>query len=581
MIRPMRKFTQIPAIGQALLLGLGLSASAATMADLDSTIDELTELSYQASTSEVASKLATLLEGLDNANPSQQARILYLQVRLLGLKGQYQQSLELADQALTNSFPPDRALPLTRLAANIAVNAGRQELAFEYLRQALLLLETKDEPFEHAGILGLSSQLQIEAGNGERAVAHALAGLKQAERVDDPRIQCAAAARAAAALIADQAAERALAVALPAIPGCRQTGEAALIGSALNEVAHAYIELGETSLVGPLLDEAEALLAGHYHQGAMFSRLLALRWLLAEGRPRDVLDAGQALSNEFEHLGLWRRLDDTLEVKALAHLQLNDTAASYQARQHQLMARERYLDRERLLNLAHAEIDFEARRGQQQLTLLQEQARVNDLRDQARRGQLRLRILTTGLAATMLILLGLLLGHALTERRHFRRMAQHDGLTGLPNHSSFFSILDDHIQRADHSGQTVSLILADIDHFKPINDQYGHQFGDRVLKATAHELQLAFSGHGITGRIGGEEFAVCLPGVHAARARALTERMRASLDRVSSDALPRRVTLSFGIAELKPGETSEQLRARADHALYAAKDRGRNQVMLA
>lgn len=577
----MGQFTRIPFLGQALLLGLGLLASAASMADLDLAIDELTELSYQAPNSKVAGQLAPLLERLDEASPSQQARIRYLQVRLLGLQGQYQQGLELADQALSNSVPPEQALPLTRLAANVAVNAERQELAFEYLRQALLLLETHDEPLEHAVILGLSSQLQIEAGNGEQAVAHALAGLKQAERIDNPRIHCTAAARAAAALIADQAADRALAITIPAIPGCRLTGEAALIGSILNEAANAYLELGQTAPVGPLLDEAEALLTGHYHQGALLSRLLALRLLLAEDRPEAALELSRLLSAEFERLGLWRQLNDTLEVEAQAYFQLNDTASSYQARQRQLMARQRYLDRERLLTLAYAEVDFEARRGQQQLTLLHEQARINNLRNQARRVQLRLRLMITGLAVTTIILLGLLLGHSLTERRHFRRLAHHDGLTDLPNHSSFFANLDQQICRAGHNRQALSLVLADIDHFKAINDQYGHHLGDRVLKATARELHAAFSQHGFTGRIGGEEFAVCLPGVYAARARALTEVMQASLDRVCRDEVPSRITLSFGIAELKPGETSEQLRARADQALYAAKDRGRNQVVLA
>lgn len=579
----MTHFINMRASCLSLLFGAAALAGAVAAAesDFDSAIDRLTRLSYQTSTTEMARQVAPLMDRLDEASPSQRARILYLQARLLGLQGQYQQSLELTDQALAEAIPNDRALPLTRLAANIAVNAGRPEMAFEYLRRALSLLETVEEPFEHASVLGLSSQLQIEAGNSDWAVVHAQAGLAQAKRTDDPRSHCAAAIRAAAALIANRTADQALAIAMPAMPGCRQTGDAVLIGSILNEVANAYLELGETLPVGPLLDEAEALLTGYYHQGALFSRVLALRWLLAEDRPATALESSEPLIAELERLALWRRLDDALEIKARAHLALSDAQASYDARRRQLIARQSYIGRESLLKLAHAEIDFEATRGQQQLTFLQEQARVNALQDQARQSQLRLRLFYTGLAVTVLVLLGLLLFHAITERRHFRRLARHDGLTGLPNHGSFFSHLNAEVQRADHGDRNLSLVLADIDHFKSINDHCGHQLGDAVLRQTARTMQSAFDGQGVTGRIGGEEFAVCLPGVNAAKARAMTEVMRVSLAQVSSADWVKPVTLSFGIAEHRPGETGEQLRSRADNALYAAKQRGRNQVMLA
>jgi diguanylate cyclase (GGDEF)-like protein len=548
---------------------------------LDALIEKTTRSSQSAPLEQTGPLLDKLLARLDEADPAQRAQIRYLQIRWLGLGGQYEQSLILADQALAESPPPDQAVALYRLAANIAIYAGQQEQAFRYLNRAFDTLATHDNAREHAAILLLSSQLQSEAGNTARAVEHALTGVQLSQQVDDLRIQCGMPVWAAAALTADGQAERALEVGLPALPTCRQVNDPSLIGSLLNKLADAYLSLGLTEPVGPMLDEAEALMTGHYEEGARFSRLLAARWLLAEGRPRAALEQARALVSEFERLGLWRRLDATLEVQARALAELGEQEGHYRARQQQLIARERFLDHSRLLSLANAEVSLEARRNQRELALLNEQARVSALREQTDQAELRLRLMLTGLVGTVLVLLSTLLWLAGRERRHYVRLAEHDGLTGIANHSCFFARLERQIEAFRAGTPGLSLVLADIDHFKRINDRLGHPAGDAILRQTAAALDSVFADHGFSGRIGGEEFAVCLPGLSAIQARQLAEKLRAELFRHGVGDGSCRLSLSFGIAELKHGESPAELRARADQALYAAKRRGRDQIMLA
>lgn len=129
----------------------------------------------------------------------------------------------------------------------------------------------------------------------------------------------------------------------------------------------------------------------------------------------------------------------------------------------------------------------------------------------------------------------------------------------------------------------VSLVIADIDHFKSINDGYGHATGDRVISAFANFLRSALSDHHVAGRIGGEEFAIVLPGTNLVAARLFAEGVRGIAGGLSVEGLPQtlRFTASFGVAELARGESLADLMQRADQALYDAKKSGRDRVRVA
>jgi diguanylate cyclase (GGDEF)-like protein len=128
--------------------------------------------------------------------------------------------------------------------------------------------------------------------------------------------------------------------------------------------------------------------------------------------------------------------------------------------------------------------------------------------------------------------------------------------------------------------QPGTLILADLDRFKLVNDSYGHHTGDEVIRQFARVLKDVMPNRAVAGRLGGEEFVVFLPSTDLEEARVVAHGMRAAMMSQKIDGLAEqaRVTSSFGVAAIAKGEPLEQAMQRADKALYAAKENGRNRV---
>ena len=173
-------------------------------------------------------------------------------------------------------------------------------------------------------------------------------------------------------------------------------------------------------------------------------------------------------------------------------------------------------------------------------------------------------------------------GEAVLRARLFEqaeRLATTDGLTGLLNHRMFQARLEEHLARAERYGKGLSLILCDIDHFKSVNDTYGHPAGDEVLRGVARTLAREARQTDLVARYGGEEFALVMPETDAAGALVIAERIRERVGRmtVQSERGPLRVTLSLGIATFPADAAGKaQIVERADACLYHAKRHGRN-----
>lgn len=158
-----------------------------------------------------------------------------------------------------------------------------------------------------------------------------------------------------------------------------------------------------------------------------------------------------------------------------------------------------------------------------------------------------------------------------------------DPLTGVNNRRSFDIILASQVAALRYSTQPLSLILADIDHFKAINDRYGHPVGDDVLKWFAKVLTANLKGRDTVARYGGEEFAVILPQTPLENAFKIAAQIKAQLEsqfwqKPDAPNTMLRVTASFGVAQLSQGEGTSSLISRADAKLYQAKADGRNRV---
>ncbi len=161
-----------------------------------------------------------------------------------------------------------------------------------------------------------------------------------------------------------------------------------------------------------------------------------------------------------------------------------------------------------------------------------------------------------------------------------------DPLTGLHNRRGFERTLAELYGNDSNRLPSAALLLADIDHFKRVNDTYGHLVGDQVIRATAQVLKGAVKGRDVVARYGGEEFMVLLPDTPGQGALALAEQIRGAfgklrIRRSGSDEVIAQVTISIGVATPLAGESIEQAIDRADKALYQAKNEGRNCVRLA
>jgi two-component system, cell cycle response regulator len=171
--------------------------------------------------------------------------------------------------------------------------------------------------------------------------------------------------------------------------------------------------------------------------------------------------------------------------------------------------------------------------------------------------------------------------------RRVLQLANTDSLTGVLNRRAFMERLQIEVERAVRECSPLSIVLVDLDHFKNINDQYGHQTGDLVLQKFAEQLSALSRQYDFVGRYGGEEFAVCFPGLDGSNVALVAERMRRRVEdlRVPTNDPSQCIsfTASFGTASLCQDceEPLNALIAKADEAMYMAKRQGRNCVCVA
>jgi two-component system cell cycle response regulator len=166
-------------------------------------------------------------------------------------------------------------------------------------------------------------------------------------------------------------------------------------------------------------------------------------------------------------------------------------------------------------------------------------------------------------------------------------LATTDSLTGVLNRRAFMERIEEEIHRSVRENSHLSLLLTDIDYFKKINDNYGHQTGDLVLQRFTDQLTRSSRPYDFVGRYGGEEFVVSLPGAGMPQSRAVADRMRKRVEEMKimpqDGPEPIRITASFGVTSLSMDleENADSLIKRADEAMYRAKREGRNRVCVA
>ncbi|MFN3565234.1 MAG: diguanylate cyclase domain-containing protein [Burkholderiaceae bacterium] len=360
----------------------------------------------------------------------------------------------------------------------------------------------------------------------------------------------------------------------------RKLGYARGEAYALRGLASVDNAQGNARLALQRLDEAQRLQAGlpdsRLRAQIELQRGVALRLLKRYGESATVLNSA---------LAVFRGADSLAEVSA-AHAALADTYADAgdwrAAYEHQRKLKEvtdrlhaRQID-ERVASLK-VEFDMAAKEKENALLLREKVATETALAEQRRAG--RLQGLVIALAALLAGVLAILAWRHRRTSRQMRALAMTDELTGLANRRHLLTQLAAMIEKA--GAPPCALLIADLDHFKPINDTYGHLIGDDVLKAVGAALKGAIREPALLGRLGGEEFLVVLPGADVEAARVAGERIREAVAAVDTSGWfkHRSLTISVGVTVAQPGaDTVSTALKRADEALYAAKAAGRNCV---
>lgn len=181
------------------------------------------------------------------------------------------------------------------------------------------------------------------------------------------------------------------------------------------------------------------------------------------------------------------------------------------------------------------------------------------------------------LIANGLLMLLIIVRDAMAE---MTARSETDTLSGLLNRRGFEDRADRLLASAQRAGVPTAMLVADLDHFKTINDTHGHEAGDRVIAAFAQVLGAIADPRSVLGRLGGEEFAVLIPATNLATARLYAEGVRSGFSGLAIAGLPpgRPISASFGVAPFQPGDSLSDLLRRADAALYEAKKGGRDRV---
>jgi len=570
-------FRQIP----LLLLLTGWVLWAGADESIESMLNEAEALNITAPLTEGWSVIRQLLTRIDQATPRQQGRIELLATRNLALQGKTEEAMAMARSLAAREDYSDLQLSGLRILANLAMNSGQFDVAFVNLDRALKLLEEIDVPSEAVTVYGLASQFYSDAGDATRAIEFGLRALENARRAGVDRLECLALFRLSIAYQeadrlddANDAAERAL-------PFCDSSGDPVALGVIRLQIGDLRIEAGQLQSADELLNQALASLADSYRVGEAGTRVIMAKLALARGQPAEAMKHIQAVLPEARQQNWGEVLEPAYAHAANAAEQLGNLREALEYRRLHLSALEQNLERAGSLRLAMAQVRFDVTLQEQELALLREQKRVYELERQARQQRQRLQELFVIAGAIALILLSFQLVRALRERRHFHRLSETDGLTGLYNHTRFFGRAEVLMREAKRTRRSFVLILADIDNFKDVNDRYGHQIGDEVLKNTARVLAEQFDDGTVVGRIGGEEFAICMVNYSQAHAVSRVDALRKRLATYTRRENDPKISMSFGVGVMRPDESLLTLRTRVDQALYRAKHEGRDRVVVA
>ncbi|HEV7488749.1 MAG TPA: tetratricopeptide repeat-containing diguanylate cyclase [Thermoanaerobaculia bacterium] len=364
-----------------------------------------------------------------------------------------------------------------------------------------------------------------------------------------------------------------------ALAAFQKLRRAADVAFTSRDLALALMKQGRAAEALPLLDASVAFYEGHDEENAAHARQFRGMAYRRVGRLHEALRELDTARRFYERENNVRFLEKNVEETALVYSQLGDWRKAYDASvRHAVLAQTLATSRNDELS-SRLRVAFDTEKKDQENRAL---ARENGLRAAALREAERsrkLQIAVSALIALLAATMAILFWRQVVNTRRMRAMAMTDELTRLPNRRHILAAAEIAFDAAKRDGRPAAVIVLDIDHFKRINDTFGHAAGDAVLQSVARTCRVALRPADLIGRIGGEEFLVVLHSATRSQAHEIAERLRTAVERIdlTSIASALHVTISLGVWLAGDYAASAAI-AAADLLLYRAKESGRNRV---
>ncbi|GAB2489569.1 GGDEF domain-containing protein [Arenimonas alkanexedens] len=528
-------------------------------------------------------RFETLLGELDQrrteASPAEQELLAYLQAYRLGYTGRF----DLAIRAGTDLFERSQDPAIKVRAGGLVVSSHAATRQFVeglvFLDKVLALVDSVDEKDVRHHAWTAAGVIHNQVGQYQQAVHYV--DLLMADGVEG-RTRCFTGLLRLESLNHINALPEDTASIQSVIDYCMSQNEAMLASFARLQMANKMAVDGQMAMAVSLLEgrltEIEATgyprLIGEVH--AVLAKLkLSLGW-------REAADANARRAIEFSGgLANSQLLVQAHEVLYQNALHRGDLAATLEHYRSYAVADRAYLDQVKARELAFQMARHESLQKSQTIALLNGQNRVLRLEQQVAVKTAEANRLLIGLLVLLVASVAYWAYKVKRMQVSLRTMAQTDALTGVSNRHHFTQRAEALLEQCKRSGSEVGLIMLDLDHFKSINDQFGHAAGDWALRQVASACIEACPADGVVGRLGGEEFALLVVGQDLAGTLGLARDCRRGIIAISpSEAgYAFNITASFGVAGTHVcGHDFDQLLARADDAMYRAKREGRDRV---
>jgi diguanylate cyclase (GGDEF)-like protein len=532
-------------------------------------------------------EFSTLMGQLDEQSatfsPAQQQFLQYLKGWRSAYAGDYARAIPPLEQIVQESRDVTLRFRASATIANVQAVATHYDEAFAQLgRLQTLLPEVTDKDARQQGLLVIG-YLYNQVGEYDL-------GLSYADRAASEDTSVRAVCRSSQLrLEALYRSGRLAADMMPpfvnAIATCGEIGEVLWANLIRVYLARFYIDQGRNA-------DAIKLLSSYYDEtrATRYRRLIAEydAWLARayenQGQPatarqfalRVVADASSQNQYTEPMVNAYRLLYQLA-------LEQSDIKSALAYHEQYAAADKGYLDDVSARQIAYERAKHEAAANRLQIDALNKQNEVLQLQQQLGKKAVETSRLYIALLIVMAVFIGLFAYRTKRSQLHFMKLSRVDGLTGIDNRPYFIVQAERELDASRKMQQEVCVVLCDLDHFKSINDKYGHATGDQVLRQAVDACRNHLRASDLFGRIGGEEFCILLPGCSLADARQRCEQLRAAIATVTTDGdnPNSTVSASFGVAATaSSGYELRQLLAHADAALYRAKYAGRNCVVL-